>query len=486
MGNKLKMLILTIILFVISTIIIIVNGNTYTYEDPFLKDGIVLEDLSISVHNKDVIAIEDVKLVDNKLTIKVRSLNKGKSYIDIKYLGTDVGKSIYFYVHDFGIITFSEYFGVSNGGIIVPISIAIWMICFLFILIIKYKKNVADNLYQYKNITFLGLIIFCIFVVISQILTLFNYNGIADTADQIVNMFSFSVYLFPLVFVVSILVILSNISLIRKEGFNIRNLLGLLLGAFLCFMTILPEILNNVLYSSTIIDIHNQNGIDLYVFNYFISLINIIITYVECILLGTIFLGIKATRTIPKFDKDFIIILGCQVRKDGSLTNLLKGRVDRAIEFGKMQKESSGKEIIFVPSGGKGFDEPTSEGEAMKNYLLSHGISKEKIVSECKSTNTYENILFSNNIIKKLKENANVAFCTTNYHLLRAGSIATEQGIKLEGIGANTKSYFWINAFIREFIASLFYERKKHIGIIMNMMFLTLLVVVFTYLNNNI
>ena len=33
----------------------------------------------------------------------------------------------------------------------------------------------------------------------------------------------------------------------------------------------------------------------------------------------------------------------------------------------------------------------------------------------------------------------------------------------MEGIGAKTKSYFWINAFIREFIAALNSERKNHI-----------------------
>lgn len=35
--------------------------------------------------------------------------------------------------------------------------------------------------------------------------------------------------------------------------------------------------------------------------------------------------------------------------------------------------------------------------------------------------------------------------------------IADELGIHMEGIGAGTKSYFWINAFISEFIAALHY-----------------------------
>ena len=231
---------------------------------------------------------------------------------------------------------------------------------------------------------------------------------------------------------------LSNISLIRKEGFSFRNLLGIILGGFLCITTILPEILYKLLYSSTWIDIHNQNRVDLYIFEFIENLIYIAVTYIECVLLGTIILGIKSARHIPKFDKDYILILGCQIKKDGSLTKLLKARVDRAIAFSKMQKEKTGKDIIFIPSGGKGEDETISEAQAMKNYLIDQGIKKENILIEDKSKNTFENIKFSNKIIKERDENANIAFSTTNYHVFRAGCIATSQNILMEGIGAKT------------------------------------------------
>ena len=254
----------------------------------------------------------------------------------------------------------------------------------------------------------------------------------------------------------------------------------------MCFTTILPEILNRVFYMSSLIDIHNQNGIGLYVFEIIEKLIYIVATYIECILFGTAILGIKSAKHIPKFDKDFIIILGCQIKKDGSLTNLLKGRVDRAIEFSKMQKEKTGKDIIFVPSGGKGNDEIISEAQAMKNYLIEQGIKEENIIMEDKSNNTFENIKFSNNIIKEKKENAKIAFSTTNYHVFRAGCIATGQSILMEGIGAKTKSYFGINAFIREFIATLYSEKKKHIAVIFCITIFVALMLLLLYLNNNI
>ena len=56
-----------------------------------------------------------------------------------------------------------------------------------------------------------------------------------------------------------------------------------------------------------------------------------------------------------------------------------------------MQKEKTGKDIIFVPSGGKGNDEVMPEAEAMQKYLIEQGISKKNILVENKSTNTIEN-----------------------------------------------------------------------------------------------
>ena len=63
-------------------------------------------------------------------------------------------------------------------------------------------------------------------------------------------------------------------------------------------------------------------------------------------------------------------------------------------------------------------------------------------------------------------EDPKVAFSTTNYHVFRSGLLASEQGIYAEGVGSRTRSYFWVNAFIREFVATLAEERKKHLRII--------------------
>ena len=40
------------------------------------------------------------------------------------------------------------------------------------------------------------------------------------------------------------------------------------------------------------------------------------------------------------------------------------------------------------------------------------------------------------------------------------------QGRQIEGIGAKTKSYFSLNAFVREFIAVLYETRRMHITLL--------------------
>ena len=53
------------------------------------------------------------------------------------------------------------------------------------------------------------------------------------------------------------------------------------------------------------------------------------------------------------------------------------------------------------------------------------------------------------------KENANILFSTTNYHIFRSGILSAKAGLRADGIGAKTKWYFWPNAQMREFIGLL-------------------------------
>ena len=212
-------------------------------------------------------------------------------------------------------------------------------------------------------------------------------------------------------------------------------------------------------------------------------LVNVVLSYFYTLIIATFYCNVRASRHIPAFDKDYVIILGCMIDKDGSLTPILKARVDKAIEFAKKQKENTGKDIIFLPSGGKGEDEIITEAEAMKKYLIEQGIKEKNIIIEDKSTSTIQNMIYSNNIIMQKTENAKISFSTTNYHVFRSGVIANKCGIDCEGMGSKTKWYFYANALIREFIANLVQERKKHIALIILMNISILILIAIGYYN---
>ena len=344
-----------------------------------------------------------------------------------------------------------------NADFLLIISFYIILISILFFLIVKYKKETKKNMYSYKNARRIGLICFISFTIIIDIFFFVYdlFNGHYSTIDFLItsqkdDIYLFVILVFPIAFILTIFMTISNIKLLKEEGTKWTNMLGIILGGFLCLITLISSLIFVVLSYDKYLSIIG------YILMMFVA-------YLECIFIGTYVLGIKSAKHIPKFDKDAILILGCRVKKDGTLTNILRERVDRALEFAKMQKDNTGKDIVFVPSGGKGDDEIISEAQAMKNYLLNQGIREENILIEDKSKNTFQNIKFSNEIVKKFFKNVKLAFSTTNYHVFRAGVIATKQKIDIEGIGAKTKTYYWINAFIREFVATLISEKKNNL-----------------------
>ena len=367
----------------------------------------------------------------------------------------------------------------------VALSQAIELMIVLFLFRISYgcilyiQKLYEKQKYSYAIIMNLGLLIFLWINMLRHINLLIENRGITSIEDiyiHTLDSFSFFAMLtVPCIAILAIYSIITNIILIKKEGFSHRNLLGIVLGFFAILGLFGSQgihlLLSQLMTTDKLIVV--KRFLDIFM--------NATLSYFYTIILATLYCNTKAANHIPKFDKDYVIILGCKIREDGTLTPLLKGRVDKAIEFAKKQKEATGKDIIFIPSGGKGSDEIKSEAEAMKEYLLSQGINKKNIIVENKSTSTIENMKYSNSIIIKENKNANISFSTTNYHVFRSGVIANDCGIECEGMGSKTKWYFYTNALIREFIANIVQEKRRHIGILLVINISTLILVLIGY-----
>ena len=479
MKKEVKILLFLIIsLSIVSAICIFTLGRTYNAVFSIIRDN----NTKLDISGSGEVTIIDELYSENEYILKVKAKKPGKVYIS--YGLDDMSQSKVLYIHKSMIISDNQYFGYSTGSEVIPISISIILLYVLYLLVKKYRKSIKKSIYQYRNVAYLGIIIFLSSLIVNNVLSIFNYRGVYDTIQNVIGSIqALSFFVFPAALLTFILVTISNIRLIIKEGINIRNILGLLLGIVICLLTLLPDYLYRVLSNFKTINIYNLNSIGPYLFNFFEALVYLVVAYLECILIATIVMALKAYKNKLEFNKDYIIILGCQIKKDGTLTPLLKGRVDKAIEFRNKQIESTGKDLVFIPSGGKGDDEIISESQAIKNYLLENGIKEKNILIEDKSKSTYENIKYSNNLIKN--KNAKIAFSTTNYHVFRAGLIAMEQGIKMEGMGSSTKAYFWINAFIREFIGTLYSEKKKHILVFSIILVSLIIMISITYFANN-
>ena len=307
----------------------------------------------------------------------------------------------------------------------------------------------------------LGLLIFINVNILRQInLLIQNWKvlNIVDIYNNTLRSFSyFAMLTLPCIIVLSIYSIITNIILIKKEGFNPRRMLGVILGGVALIGLGGSQGLYYVISKLLL-------GTEAQFIKFTLDVcINATLSYFYTLIIATLYCNVRAARHIPKYDKDFIIILGSRINKDGTLTPLLKARADKAIEFGNKQYETTKKRIVYVPSGGKGSDEVMAEAKAIKDYLLSKGIKEKQIVIEDKSTTTRENMRFSKDKIDKINKDAKISFATTNYHVFRSGVIANNQGILCEGMGSKTKWYFYTNALIREFIANLVQEKKSHI-----------------------
>ncbi len=230
----------------------------------------------------------------------------------------------------------------------------------------------------------------------------------------------------------------SGFSLIRHEGFRVRNMAGIALGT--------GWIAGNLLCLALL---RLAPG---HILSLFPALLG---CYFDYLLSGILLAGFLAARYKPGYGKDFVLIPGCSISKQGGLLPLLKGRTNRAIRFAWDQERATGKPARYIPTGGQGPDEIMSEGSAMEFYLLSHGAEQYEVMPEKASVNTYENMLFSRKLIDEVKPEAKVCFVTTNYHVLRSGMLAQKAGLDAEGLASSTKWYFWPNGFARELVAIL-------------------------------
>ena len=486
MKNR-TLFLIAIILTILCAAFIAAQGSSYVVKLDVSGLSDDAGDFTVAIDQKTgAVILTDKSVEDGALCLTFRAAETGKAFVDV-YGPEDYTYFFRLFSHSGRILTYDDYLGDCTGSRVIPLAVSMYLLLLLYTVYSRLRDNWRSDLYNYRNVFYIGLLVFLSFLLIDQVLRAVYYQGLLATLKGVVGAAQgFSIVTLPVAFVLSLFVTATNIQLMRREGRNWRNLLGCFLGVLLCFGTIFPDLLYRMLYNSTVINVHNEQGIGMHLEMLAESLAGTLTAYLECVLAGTVVLAVAAAKRTPAYDKDYMIIPGCRMKDDGTPTPLLQGRIDRALAFAEEQRAETGKELLFVPSGGQGADEPLSEAACIKNYLLTQGVPEARILCEDRSASTQENFRYSLDLIRSHSSEADpqIAFSTTNYHVLRAGMIASSLGVRAEGAGSRTKRYFWINAFVREFIASLAAEKKRHLAVGALLIICNVLLVALIYRSN--
>ena len=426
MKKRLLILNICVVLAAIATFAyVVINGGEYTLKPQVFVENSKMVEAKLECESEGVVELTDAYFEGSAVVFKLKAVGKGHTKGVINYtsqygVGGNINSntlSVDLKVNSLGVII-DRSMGLSFTGY----RVAIFSILFIFLItelitLWIYGSAIIRGKFSYSMVSFGGIGVFTLAIQAFIIYKLLNNSVhtfmsfllmVCDTGNLLF------LFLTPVMLVMAAFLAFSNIWLMRHEGYRPANALGIVF-AFLWFL-------------ATVLIL----GIRFDIFLYSLPGVVVVILefaacYLECMFIATAVSAFLATRFKAPMDKDYIIILGCRIRKDGSLTPLLKGRVDKALVFEKAQYEKTGKHAVFVPSGGQGPDEVTSEGAAMERYLLDQGVPAERVKREDRSENTLQNMQFSKAVIEADCGDISgkkVAFSTTNYHVFRGYILA--------------------------------------------------------------
>lgn len=149
-----------------------------------------------------------------------------------------------------------------------------------------------------------------------------------------------------------------------------------------------------------------------------------------------LFIGCYGKNDNVTFTEDAAIVLGAGIRGEQVML-LLSYRLDKAVEY-----SVNNPEAVIVVSGGQGFQEDITEALAMERYLIANGVSKDKIIKEEAATSTYENLLYSKEILDGLFEQPyKTTVITNDFHIYRAAKFAEKLEVDTTHYHAKTEWY---------------------------------------------
>lgn len=164
----------------------------------------------------------------------------------------------------------------------------------------------------------------------------------------------------------------------------------------------------------------------------------------------------KETHLPPTDGYDAIVVLGAQVKADGTPSVQLQWRLDTAYDLWAAHP------CPIVTCGAQGSDEPAPEGEVMRDYLAAKGVGEEWLLVDAASFNTRQNLRHAAELLADTGAET-VLIVTSDYHLPRAMALAEDMGLNATGRGSPIKPEYWIKNHAREALSWIKYWGQKYL-----------------------
>jgi vancomycin permeability regulator SanA len=148
---------------------------------------------------------------------------------------------------------------------------------------------------------------------------------------------------------------------------------------------------------------------------------------------------------------DVALVLGNKVNEDGTLSDRLIARCDKAIELFNAHKVK-----YIIVSGGIG-KEGFSEGVKMHDYILKNGVVDSLILTDSKG-NTTEATVKNYVALNRYRKFSSVTVVSQFYHITRTKKMLSDAGVD-NVYGASPNFFEWrdIYSTSREFFAFYWY-----------------------------
>ncbi len=171
---------------------------------------------------------------------------------------------------------------------------------------------------------------------------------------------------------------------------------------------------------------------------------------------------ILSPQEAAQWQGECILVLGCQVKSDGTPSHMLEDRLRRGVVL--YESGAAPKLLMSGDHGREGYNEVGT----MKQYAIDSGIASENIFMDHAGFSTYESLYRAKYIFKAER----IIIVTQKYHLYRALHIADALQIEAVGVAADYRSYYGqfqrdareVLARVKDLFTGLFQPAPTYLG----------------------